>query len=88
MLSWAQLERWVERNDPPTLFTGRQHHEGCQVIELSVTGWISHRTNIDRSLLYGYRARGAVSPAVADRIAIRLGVHPVFIWPEFHEVAC
>ena len=39
---------------------------------------------IGRGNLYRYKREG-LPMATADRLAIRIGIHPVILWPDFYD---
>lgn len=45
---------------------------------------IALRCGINRQTVHRWRLDGGIPLFSADRIAIRLGVHPLDIWPSFH----
>lgn len=45
---------------------------------------IARRVGVDRQSVYRWRKQGLPLYS-ADRAAINLGVHPVLIWPDFHQ---
>lgn len=46
-------------------------------------GAIAKRCNVDPETVYRWRTAGRIPWYTADEVAIRLGVHPLVIWPEF-----
>lgn len=86
-LGWAELERWIDRHDPPqecdraSLAAARTAGHW----ELGTAAYVAERCGVDRSQGYRWRARG-LTIRDADRVAIALGTHPVLIWPEFYDV--
>lgn len=47
-------------------------------------GAIALRCGVDRNTVHRWRASGRINWIMADEVAVRLGVHPLTIWPEFH----
>ena len=45
---------------------------------------VARRTGVSRQTVYRWATSG-VPIWTADRIAVRMGVHPIMIWPHFHE---
>lgn len=46
---------------------------------------LSDRLHVDRHTVYRWQREG-LSVYQADRVAIRLGLHPVLIWPQWLDV--
>jgi hypothetical protein len=46
---------------------------------------IALRCGVDRQTVHRWRKEGGIPIFAADRVAIRLGVHPLDIWPTFHS---
>ena len=46
---------------------------------------VARRLALPRSTIYRWRREGGIPYYTADRIALRLGTHPVLIWPDYHQ---
>lgn len=57
---------------------------------LVMTAAIALRCGVSRQTVIRWRRKGSLPLFTADRIATRLGVHPLIIWPTFHheEIPC
>ena len=52
----------------------------CKVLP----GVLAQRTGVTRNSIYRWRETG-IPLFAADRIACHMGVHPLVIWPDFHQ---
>lgn len=49
-------------------------------------GYIQKAIGCTRSLPYHWKRRGYLTDQAADHAAVKLGVHPCFIWPDWFEI--
>lgn len=84
-LDWDALERWVAENDPPAPADRTQGtRKGAAHVVVSVARHIADRSGYERSNACRWRNHG-VPLYAADHVATAFGVHPVEIWPDFHD---
>lgn len=80
-LAFADLEAF--------LVNGQEDADLRQFVSVKTTcrvlpATIAKQTGINRQSVYRWRSDG-IPIHTADRIAIRMGVHPLVIWPDFHQ---
>jgi hypothetical protein len=68
----------VLKRDPDYLMNGKMYAGSVAII--------ARRTGTDRQNIYRWNARG-IDAYQADAIAVRLGLHPVVIWPDWFTYA-
>jgi len=89
-LPFAPLENYIAANHPIDIWLdddGRTIAFGTRptpdarpsISEMSV------HLGVARGQLHRWR-RGGLPTSAADRLCVRLGVHVVEIWPEFHDI--
>lgn len=79
----CNVDYWVERD------TGRLIHacDGVDVGRMMPShGDIARALGVNRATVLRAVHHG-LSPLQADRYAVRLGFHPLELWPEFHTIA-
>lgn len=77
--SYPRLWRWFVC-DRDQVEQTREHRTGVSMSDLA------EAIGFESSTVRKWANRGHVPFAWADTIAIRLGVHPVDIWPEWYEI--
>ena len=70
--------RWVYSHVPCS------NESACAGLELLSDVDIARRYNIPRTSLHVGRKRG-LTPDMADRWAVRVGLHPSLLWPEYFD---
>ena len=82
-LPYEALERWFAGHDPePSDYDA----DGPGSASIVSPGWIARRLHMDVGMVHRWRRSGTVTPLVGDRLAIRLGTHPVLIWPYYYDI--
>jgi hypothetical protein len=79
---YQQLATWIAAHDPAPADWMRPHDR-----HTPPAWWIARRLDVTKTTVYRWRRTNRIPLHHADRFAIRLGTHPLLIWPDLHNNA-